>query len=205
MFRAFVFLAVLVPTLVWADADARFAKLRDSADALSSLGGFLDKYVGDCGSILEGGSECSKNAAEFRKAASGKKFYMILTEDSTSVLSMGGFNPNGGEVTFNLTPFFPGSNSAVTGGAPTRTDASGNPVLPFMTFKGSLPDAWNVQMLGRQVAARQMRLQVVFSPQGLWELPKKGGGKIRGVKAKIDAILVTVGRTGEQVALWFNK
>ena len=50
-----------------------------------------------------------------------------------------------------------------------------------------------------------MRLQVVFTPQGLWELPKKGGGKVHGVKVRFDAILVTVGRTGDQVALWINK
>lgn len=205
MFRTLQILALAIPMLAWADADPRFAKLRDSADALSSLAGFLDKYGGDCGSIMEGGAECGKNAEAFRKAANGHKFYMILTEDSTSVLAIGGFNPRGAEVTFNLTPFFPGSNSAVTHGAPSKTDAAGNPVLPFIVFKGVLPDGWNVQMMARQVSARQMRLQVIFSPQGVWELPKKGGGKIRGVKAHIDAILVTVGRTGEQVALWINK
>ncbi len=205
MFRAFVISAVLVPLVAAADVDARFAKLRDSADSLASLGAFLDKYVGDCGPISEGGGECAKNAENFRKAANGHKFYMILTEDSTSVLSMGGFNPQGGEVTFNLTPFFPGSNSAITHGVPAKTDANGNPVLPFITFKGTLPDTWNVQMMARQVQARQMRLQVVFTPSGLWELPKKGGGKIRGVKVKLEAVLVTVGRTGDHVALWLNK
>lgn len=205
MFRAFVIAALVVPAVAAADVDPRFAKLRDSADSLASLGAFLDKYVGDCGPISEGGSECAKNAETFRKAANGHKFYMILTEDSTSVLSMGGFNPQGGEVTFNLTPFFPGSNSAITHGAPSKTDANGNPVLPFITFKGTLPDTWNVQMMQRQVQARQMRLQVVFTPSGLWELPKKGGGKIRGVKVKLEAVLVTVGRTGDQVALWLNK
>jgi hypothetical protein len=178
MFRALVILALATPAIAAADVDPRFAKLRDSADSLASLGAFLDKYVGDCGPISEGGSECAKNAEAFRKAANGHKFYMILTEDSTSVLAMGGFNPQG---------------------------ANGNPVLPFITFKGTLPDTWNVQMMQRQVQARQMRLQVVFTPSGLWELPKKGGGKIRGVKVKLEAVLVTVGRTGDHVALWLNK
>ncbi len=205
MFRVLLISALALPVLAWADVDARFAKLRDGAEALSSLGSFLDKYVGDCGSILEGGAECGKNSETFRKESNGKKFYMILTEDSTAVLSMAGFNPHGAEVTFNLTPFFPASNSAITHGAPSRTDANGNPVLPFITFKGVLPDSWNVQMMARQVSSRQMRLQLVFTPQGLWELPKKGGGKIRGVKTRLEAVLVTVGRTGEQVALWINK
>ena len=205
MFRALLLTALTLPMLARADVDPKFARLRDTAEALSSWGAFLDKYVGDCGPISEGGADCVKNAEAFRKSANGKKFYMILTEDSTAVLSMGAFNPKGGEVTFNLTPFFPGSNSAITHGAPTKTDANGNPVLPFITFQGTLPDSWNVQMMARQVGARQMRLQLVFSPQGMWELPKKGGGKIRGVKAKLEAVLVTVGRTGEQVALWLNK
>jgi hypothetical protein len=205
MFRALLISTLLVPLLASADVDPKFAKLRDTSEALSSLGAFLDKYVGDCGPISEGGGDCVKNAEAFRKGNNGKKFYMILTEESTAVLSMGAFNPQGGEVTFNLTPFFPGSNSAITHGSPSKTDANGNPVLPFITFKGVLPDSWNVQMMARQVGARQMRLQIVFSPQGMWELPKKGGGKIRGVKTKLEAVLVTVGRTGEQVALWVNK
>jgi hypothetical protein len=205
MFRALTVSALLLPALALADVDIKFAKLRDSAEALSSLGSFLDKYVGDCGTVMEGGGDCMKVAESFRRGANGKKFYMILTEDSTAVLSMGAFKPQGGEVELNLTPFFPGSNSAITHGAPSKTDANGNPVLPFITIKGVLPDAWNVQMLARQVSSRAMRLQIVFSPQGVWELPKKGGGKIRGVKTKIEAVLVTVGRTGEQVGLWINK
>lgn len=205
MVRVLLISAFLVPLAAAADVDPRFAKLRDTAEALSSLGSFLDKYVGDCGPISEGGADCGKNAEAFRRSANGKKFYMILTEDSTAVLSMGAFNPQGGEVTFNLTPFFPGSNSAITHGAPSKTDASGNPVLPFISFKGVLPDTWNVQMMARQVSSRQMRLQIVFTPIGIWELPKKGGGKIRGVKTKLEAVLVTVGRSGEHVALWLGK
>ena len=114
MFRPLAILALLVPALALADVDQKFAKLRDASEALSSLGSFLDKYVGDCGSVMEGGGECAKNAESFRRGANGKKYYMILTEDSTAVLSLGAFNPQGGEVTLNLTPFFPGSNSAIT-------------------------------------------------------------------------------------------
>lgn len=205
LFRALLISTLLVPILAWADVDAKFARLRDSAEALASLGSFLDKYVGDCGPLSEGGGDCLKASENFRRGANGKKFYMILTEESTAVLSMGAFNPQGAEVTFNLTPFFPGSNSAITHGSPGKTDAAGNPVLPFITFKGVLPDSWNVQMMARQVSSRQMRLQLVFTPQGIWELPKKGGGKIRGVRTRLEAVLVTVGRTGEQVALWINK
>ncbi len=50
-----------------------------------------------------------------------------------------------------------------------------------------------------------MKLHVIFTPQGLWALSKKGGGTMHGVKAHIDAVLVTVGRTGDEIAIWINK
>ena len=205
MFRVLAAIAVMMPVLAEADVDARFAKLRDAADPIESLGGFLDRYVGDCGSVLEDGADCKKNAEAFRRSANGKKYYMMITEDSGSMLSLGAYSPGTSDVTINLTPFFPASNSAVTGGAPTRTDSAGNPVMPFVQLKGTLPDGWNPQMMGRQLQAGAMRLQVVFTPQGLWALSKKGGGTMKGVKARIDAVLVTVGRTGDQVAVWINR
>lgn len=203
--RWLVTLAVLVPAMALADADARFAKLRDQAEALTSVASFVDKYVGDCASPLLGGSECAKNADIFRRGATGKKFYMIITEDSSGVLQMGEVNIGKGTLTLNLTPFFAGSNSAITHGAPSKTDASGNPVLPFIRIPSELPEGWNPGLMARQVQSKALRMQIVFTPQGVWSLPKKGGGTIKGVKAKFEAVLVTVGRTGEQIGLWVNK
>jgi hypothetical protein len=60
-------------------------------------------------------------------------------------------------------------------------------------------------MMARQVQGQALRLQIVFTPQGVWTLPRKGGGTMKGVKAKFDAVLVSVGRTGEQVGLWMGK
>lgn len=198
-------LAVLVPAMALADADARFAQLRDQAEALTSVASFVDKYVGDCASPLLGGSECVKNADLFRRGATGKKFYMIITEDSSGVLQMGEVNIGKGTLTLNLTPFFAGSSSAITHGAPSKTDANGNPVLPFIRIPSELPEGWNPGLMARQVQSKALRMQIVFTPQGLWSLPKKGGGTIKGVKAKFEAVLVTVGRTGEQIGLWVNK
>lgn len=201
MFRRLAFAMAIIPLVAAADVDPKFAKLRDSAEAIEGLGNFLDKYVGDCGTD----ADCKKNTEVFRSAANGKKFYMIITEDSVNTLQMGSYDPGAQTFTLNFTPFFPASSSAVTGGAPSRTDANGNPVLPFMTVKGVVSEGGNAQTVARMVAMKTLRLQVVFSPQGLWSLPKKGGGKIIGVKAHIDGILVTVGRTGEQVGLYLAK
>jgi hypothetical protein len=203
--RWWVLAALLTPALALADADPRFAKLRDQAEALTSVASFVDRYVGDCESPLLGGAECEKNAEVFRRGATGKKFYMIVIEDSSGALQMGEVNLGQGTFILNLTPFFAGSNSAITHGAPTKTDPSGNPVLPYLRIPAVLPEGWNPGLMARQVQSRALRMQVVFTPQGVWSLPKKGGGQVRGVRAKFEAVLVTIGRTGEQVGLWVNR
>ena len=203
--RAAFFALALMPVVAFADADPRFTRLRDGAEPVGGLGSFLDNYVGDCAVQAAGvNGECLQKAAAFRQKANGKKFYMIVSEESAGMISMGSYNPRG-DFTLNLTPFFAASGSALTQGAPSRTDANGNPVLPFITVKGETPTGGNAQSIERLVSMRALRLQVVFTPQGLWQLPKRGGGKTTGVKARIDAILVTVGRTGESVGLYVTR
>ena len=202
MFRALAVVVMVTAGVASADVDPKFAKLRDSAEAIEGLGNFLDKYVGDCGTDID----CKKNTELFRSAANGKKFYMIITEDSVSNIQMASYDPGAQSFTMNLTPFFAASSSAVTSGAPSRTDANGNPVMPFMTIKGNVAEGGNAQSVARMISMKTLRLQVIFSPQGTWSLPKKGSkDKMIGVKAHIDAILVTVGRTGEQVGLYLAK
>lgn len=205
MFRTLALLTVVSSSVALADVDPKFAALRDQAEALGSLGQFLDKYVGNCESVLQGGGDCIKSAEAYRKGATGKKFYMIILEQDATMLQMGPYNPNGNEFTIHMTPFFPASNSALTHGAPTKTDANGNPVMPFLPIKAPIPEMGNVSEISRAISSRQLRLQIVFTPQGLWTLPKKGGGKITGVKARLDAIFVTYGRTGLPIALWQGK
>jgi hypothetical protein len=198
-------LTVLVSSAALADVDQRFAKLRDQAEAMGAVSAFVEKYVGDCASRMLGGGECEKNAEIFRQGATGKKFYMIITEETSGVLSMGEIKVRDGQFVLNLTPFFSASGLAITQGAPTRVDQDGNPVIPFIRIESQLPDGWNPAMMARQVQSQALRLQIVFTPQGVWSLPKKGGGTMKGVKAKFDAVLVTVGRTGDQVGLYLGK
>ncbi|MBL8914830.1 MAG: hypothetical protein JNM17_29265 [Archangium sp.] len=201
----FLMLAVaILPSLALADGDPRFTKLRDQAEAMGAISAFVEKYVGDCASKMLGGGECEKNAEVFRQGSTGKKFYMIITEETSTVLSMGEIQMQG-KFILNLTPFFAASGMALTHGAPSRTDADGNPVMPFIRIDSNLPDGWNPAMMARQVQGQALRLQIVFTPQGVWSLPKKGGGTMKGVKAKFDAIVVSVGRTGEQVGIWLPK
>lgn len=200
-----VLVLVLVPAVAVAEVDARFAQLRDSAEPLVSVSAFVDKYVGDCVSAMLGGSECERNAQAFRRAAHGKKYYVLVTEGTGSVLQMAEMDVRAGRFILNLTPFLAGSSSAITHGAPSRVDASGNLVLPFLRVASTLPDGWSPAMMGRQVQAQGLRLQVVFTVQDLWTLPKKGGGRLRGVKTRFDAVVITDGRTGTQVGAWYAR
>ncbi|MFO0600036.1 MAG: DUF6066 family protein [Myxococcaceae bacterium] len=202
--KSLILAIIALPSLALADVDQRFAKLRDQAEAMGAISAFVDKYVGDCASKMLGGGECEKNAEIFRQGVNGKKFYMIITEETASVLAMGEVKMQG-EFVLNLTPFFTANGMAITHGAPSRTDADGNPVMPFMRIDSTLPDGWNPAMMARQVQGQALRLQIVFTPQGIWTLPKKGGGQLKGVKTKFEAVLVTVGRTGDQVGLWLGK
>jgi hypothetical protein len=194
---------VMVPVLAQADVDPRFAKMRDVAEKIGGLSEFIDNYAGVCGPLMT--AQCEEKRKEFRRGADGKKHYMIVTEDSTNVLSMGDANPITGEFILNMTPFFAAGESAITHGAPTKTDANGNAILPFIRINAKVPDGWSMQLMNRQVAARALRLQLVFTPDGVWTLPKKGGGQIRGIKTKFEGIIVQVGRTGEVIGTWYPK
>jgi len=202
--RVLCALLLLLSGGAFADVDPAFAKLRDAAEPIEGLGGFLDKYVGECSDVLAGKS-CAEKAKAFRAAANGKKYYMIIGEDSATMISNGPWDMSRGEFIINLTPFFSGGDYALTEGAPKRTDANGNPVMSLIPIRGVAQEGWNQASVARLISTRQLRLQVVFTPLDVWSLPKKGGGKLMGMKAKLNAVLITRGRTGEEVALWVAK
>lgn len=194
---------LLISSQAFADVDQKFAKMRDSAEKLGSLSEFIDNYGGSCGPLMT--AQCEEKRKEFRRGADGRKHYMIVTEDSASVLSMGDANPISGEFVLNMTPFFAAGDSAITHGAPSKTDANGNAILPYLRINAKLPDGWTMQLMNRQVQARALRIQVVFTPEGVWSLPKKGGGSIKGIKTRFDGVIVQIGRTGETIGMWYAK
>lgn len=203
MTRLLAAVFLLLPTLALADVDPRFAKLRDSAEPLGSLGAFLDKYIGECADLFAGAS-CKANAEAFRKAHQGKRLYMIVTEDVATMLAPGPYQPNTGDYVIHITPFFPAGKYALTHGAPKRTDAQGNPVLNLLSVSGTVPSGWNGLRFASLFRNRGARAQVIFTPKGVWSLPGKKGRKVFGVEAQVEAILVTEGRTGETLGLWLN-
>jgi len=187
-----------------ADVEPAFVKLRDAATPVEGLGAFLDRYIGECSDAFAG-SECQANAKAFRAQATGKMYYMIVSEDSLNMLAPGPFGVGRGEFSVNVTPFFPADGYAVTHGAPKRLDEFGNPVLPYINVKGAMQEGWNSGSVPRILGMRQLRMQVVFTPEDVWSLSKKGGGKIFGVRARVHALRITFGRTGRLFALWLEK
>ena len=197
-------LALVIPAIAFADVDPQFGRLRDQARPLeTSLGAFLEKYVGDCGGSLTAGS-CREAAEEFRKTTTGQRFYLIIPEDQVTMLQAGPFIPGKGEYTVLVTPFFAGGGYALTQGAPRHTDMHGNPVLPVIALHGTLPDGWDPPAFQRLFRERALRIQLVFTPLGTWSL-KARHGKMQGVRARLDGLLITYARTGDVVASYFGK
>ncbi|HEU4759544.1 MAG TPA: DUF6066 family protein, partial [Dehalococcoidia bacterium] len=118
-----------------AEDDPVFEKAKSGSTPTEGLSTFLSKYVGSC--TKESGPQCAKAADEYRRQNKGKKLYLSL-DDATPVVSIGG-KGDGGEVVLNITPFFAGGEYALTSGAPSRTDAAGNPVMPLIRVKGQAP------------------------------------------------------------------
>ncbi|QRK07189.1 hypothetical protein JQX13_45290 [Archangium violaceum] len=202
MRRLFLAALLLLPAFALADVDPRFARMRDQAEPLGSLATFLDKYIGECSGLFVRPS-CRSDAEEFRKKYENKRLYMIVGEEAATMLSPGPYQPGSGNYAIQLTPYFPGGSYALTQGVPTQVDSAGNPLLPWMRLSGTTREGWAATDFLRLFSTRQIRAQIIFTPQGVWSLPRRGGGMQYGVGARLEAILLSHARTGEQLGLWF--
>ena len=195
---------LMAPWQAWSDTASRFAQLRDKADRFEgSLSAFLDRFVGECTDPLES-SSCRQASAAFRQRVHGKLFYFIIGEDQVSNLSPGGFNPSTGEMTVNLTPFFPAGGYAITQGAPKHTDAAGNPVFPHIPIKVKLGEDMSPPRFARLISNHDIRMQLVFTPLDVWELPRRGGGKMAGVRAELNGVVLSQASTGDVLGAYYG-
>jgi hypothetical protein len=191
-------LSLSVPLI--AGGAARFAALRGSAEPVGSLGAFLDRYVAECprGSL----PQCRSNGIAFRTRSTGKRFVLALNEEAAGLLSVGRFDSTRKEYELLLTPFFAAGPYALTHGAPRHTDAGGNPLLPQIAMRQKAPEDWDSYRVQRLIAGRELRVEVIFTPEEVWTLPRKRGEAMRGVKSRIEALQVINGRTGDVLAAW---
>jgi hypothetical protein len=192
-------LLALLPAI--ALGEGRFDELRQEAVSFDgSLGDLLELWLGDCGQASNT-ANCKNRSRDFQAQAKGKRFYTLIREDEAGMLGMSTGKSRGGDFTVEVTPFFPGAEHALTNAVPKKTDAQGNPILAVLMIPGTLPGAETVDDMQRLFKNRGVRLELLFRPEEAWALAKKGGGKLTGVKAKLDAIQVT-SRTGAVLATW---
>jgi hypothetical protein len=201
--RLLVTVALLLPALAVADVDPRFTRLRDAAEPLGSLSAFLTRYIGQCADMFAT-SDCRTKADAYRKNYRGKKLYMIVDEDVVNMVTPGAYQPVTGDFVINILPFFPAASYALSHGTPKKTDSAGNPMLPLLSVSGRAPTDWNGQYFSRLFVSQGIRVQVVFTPLDIWSVAKPRGGKVYGVSARIEAILLTEGRTGVEMGLWLD-
>ncbi|MBM7117429.1 DUF6066 family protein [Archangium primigenium] len=200
--RRLLLAVLLLPTLALADVDSRFAQLRDQAEALGSLGTFLDKYVGECSGFFSG-LGCRGASEEFRKQYEGKKLYMIVGESAASMVQPGPYQPGSGNYTILVTPSFPGGSYFLTQGAPSALSAEDQPLVAPIRVTGTTPEGWNATDFMRLFSSRKVRMQLVFSPEGIWGMERnQGRGKLYGVSCRVEGVLLSNATTGKPLGMW---
>ena len=188
--RRWTLLVSLLPWLAWAQ-DARFEALKATAQTFDGgLAGFLEQYTGDCGDATNT-SQCRQKAEAFQKSVNGKRFYALVREDAASMVGFAPAGPAGGDFTVLVTPFFPGGAHALTNQTPKKTDSHGNPLFPQLELAGVLPEGETVDSVERLFRRRDVRVELLFSPEAFWALPHQAGGKLTGCRAHLDAVLVS--------------
>jgi hypothetical protein len=183
--------------------DPAFTRLRQSAEPLSTLGAFLDKYIGECHQAI--GSECKNQAARFRSQSNGKSFVLTLSDEAVNMVSLGPYQSSQKSFEVRITPFFGAGGYALTQGSPRKTDNQGNPLLPLLVARARLDEQWSPERFQRLFSNHQLRLELVFQPHGVWNVPSKRGGKTLGVSARLQGIQMVESRSGELVAIWLGR
>jgi hypothetical protein len=180
----------LLPCLAWA-GDAHFDALKGTAETYEGgLAGFLETYTGDCGETPST-SQCRQKAETFQKSVKGKHYYALVHEDAAGMVSFSSVGTAGSDFTVLVTPFFPGGAHAFTTQAPKKTDSRGNPIFPNLSLPGVLPEGETVDSVERLFRRRDVRVELIFSPEGFWTLPRKGGPPLTGCRGRLEALLVT--------------
>ncbi len=183
--------------------DPGFTRLRQSAEPLSALGAFLDKYIGECHQAI--GSECKNQAARFRSQSNGKSFVITLSDEAVNMVSLGPYQSSKKSFEVRITPFFGAGGYALTQGSPRKTDSQGNPLLPLLVAHATLGEQWSPERFQRLFSNHQLRLEVVFQPHSVWNVSSKRGGKSLGVSARVQGIQMVESRSGELVAIWLGR
>jgi len=189
--RWMLVLGLLLPWLAWAD-DARFAALKATAETFDGgLAGFLEQYTGDCGDASNT-PQCRQKADAFQKSVKGKRFYALVREDAAGMVAFSDASSGASGYTVLVTPFFPGGAHALTNQTPKKTDSRGNPIFPNLSLPGVLPEGETTDSVERLFRRRDVRVELIFSPEAYWALTRKGSTTLTGCRGRLEALLVTM-------------
>ena len=178
-------------------ADGRFDALRGTAEALDSLGPFLERYVGACRDEFTR-VDCERNVRAARRAADGRTFTARVGEQTLEIVrperTTRGYR-------FVVTPFIDGGGLALTNGEPRRQDSAGHPLIGFIVLEGALPPGMDEMGLEQALRTGRLELEVVFRPEGTWKLKRgREPGYYEGVKARFLGVRLVESRTQAVIA-----
>ncbi len=186
-----------VATAATAAADGRFDALRGRAEALDSLGPFLEKYVGVCKDEFAR-ADCERNVQAVRRAADGRTFAARVGEQTLEIVKP---QRTARGYRFVVTPFIDGGGLALTNGQPRRQDAEGHPLIGFIVLDGALPPGMDEMALEQALRTGRLELEVVFRPEGTWRLRRgRQAGFYEGVKARFLGLRLVETRTRAEIA-----
>lgn len=176
-------------------ADERFSTLRQRAERLESLPGFLERFVGACKDPFERRA-CEQNVRQSRRSFEGKT---LVATVSASELAR--FESDGSRFRIVLTPFIDGGGGyALTHGEPVGQDPAGRPRIGFVILQGHLPPGVGEMDFRSPFRTGFVEMEIVFRPEGTWKMRRRDGGFYEGVRARFLAVRLLDQRTGDEIA-----
>lgn len=185
--------AALSPAL--SRADERFASLRQRAERLESLPGFLERFMGGCKDAFERRT-CEQNVRQSRRAFEGKT---LVTTVSAAELARA--ESDGSRFRIVLTPFIDGGGGyALTHGEPVGQDQTGRPRIGFVVLQGELPPGMGEMDFRSPFRTGFVEMEVIFRAEGTWKMRRRDGGFYEGVRARFLGVRLLDQRTGDEIA-----
>lgn len=176
-------------------ADDRFEALKQRAERLQSLPGFLERFVGTCKDAFERHT-CEQNVRQSRRAFEGKT---LVTTVSAAELARA--ESDGNHFRIVLTPFIDGGGGyALTHGDPVGQDQAGRPRIGFVVLQGALRPGVADMEFRSPFRTGFVEMEVIFRPEGTWKLRRRDGGFYEGVRARFLGVRLLDQRTGDEIA-----
>jgi hypothetical protein len=179
--------AILLAALVSTPYD----RVRDSAQAVSNLGRFLEEYVGDCEHDAPGFDRkgCEAKAKDAREKYRGRTLLLEL-EGGSDQISVAEFDQTKGMFRVHLTPFFSERGLGLSVGKPSRLTAEGYPVVKNVPIWVKLPKDESEFIFRRDLERGNVRIELLVRPQRAWVMKAKSGEVVRGAEVALAGVRV---------------